>query len=118
MATNLDRNKTLQELEQFDWGQQTSESSVVSNCYRLRQKPIGQFTVEELRIMIGQQIGLAFLVPIAIEHLENDPFVEGDYFPGDLLEAVQRIDRSFWATNPEHHRRVREIVERAKRALD
>jgi hypothetical protein len=53
--------------------------------------------VEELRTMIGQGIGLPWFIPLALEHLEENPLVEGDYFPGDLLLKVLTISPEFWA---------------------
>jgi hypothetical protein len=46
--------------------------------------------------MIGQQISLRFLVPRALAVLEPNHLVEGDSYPGDLLDAVLRIDKSYW----------------------
>jgi hypothetical protein len=51
--------------------------------------------------MIGQEIGLGYLIPIALEHLVKNPFIEGDYYMGDLLANVLSIDEGFWAKNPE-----------------
>jgi hypothetical protein len=45
--------------------------------------------------------------------LQGDPFVEGDYYTGDLLIAVLRIKRQFWAQHPESRQTVNEIVQRA-----
>ena len=58
------------------------------------------FTVENLRIMLGQDIGSRYLVPIALEHLEADPFVAGDFYPGDLLCSVLSLPREFWSAIP------------------
>lgn len=66
MAQGFDRSKTLQELEQSDWGEPEFDSHLVTTCHRLRRVPLDQFTVEDLRIMIGQNIGLPFLVPMAV----------------------------------------------------
>jgi hypothetical protein len=30
--------------------------------------------------MIGQSIGLPYLLPLALEHLRKDPLAEGDFF--------------------------------------
>ena len=80
--------KTLDELEGIVWGEPTFDSHLVTTCCRLRTKPIDEFTVEELRIMIGQKIGLDHLMPLAIVALERDPLAEGDHYPGDLLANV------------------------------
>jgi hypothetical protein len=81
----------------------------------LRRKPIGSFSSEELRIMIGQGIGLPWLVPLALEQLETNPLVEGDFFPGDLLASVLRIGPEFWAQEWEWRQRTRALLERLAR---
>jgi CDI immunity proteins len=80
--------KTLDDLEGVVWGEPTFDSYLVMTCHRLRTKPIGDFSVEDLRIMIGQHIGLPHLIPCALDLLERDALAEGDYYPGDLLASV------------------------------
>jgi hypothetical protein len=109
----FDRNKTLQQLEDRDWGEPTYDSHLVIECHRLRRVPLREFTAENLRIMIGQQIGLPYLLPLALELLSGDPFTEGDYYRGDLLAVVLRVDAAFWREQPQLHRAAAEIAERA-----
>ena len=82
--TQIDHNKSLQDLEGKDWGEPTYDSHLVTECHRLRRVPLREFTAESLRVLIGQQIGLPYLVPMALEMLQADPFTEGDYYGGDL----------------------------------
>jgi len=82
---SLDRNKSLQELEAQDWGDPAYDSHLVTECHRLRRVPLRELTAENLRIMIGQQIGLPQLIPLALELLSGDPFAPGDFYRGDLL---------------------------------
>ncbi|MEE2937847.1 MAG: contact-dependent growth inhibition system immunity protein [Planctomycetota bacterium] len=56
------------------------------------QKPIEDFTSEDLRIMIGRNIGLQFLMPTVVTALEDNPLAEGDFYLGDLLKNVTSID--------------------------
>src|SRR5436190_23899188 len=91
-----DRNKSLQQLEGQDWGNPTSDSYLVTECHRLRRVPLRDFTVEDLRITIGQNIGLEHLVPLALERLQDNPFAEGDYYPGDLLVSLLGAEMRFW----------------------
>jgi len=70
----FDRSKSLQELEGEDWGEPEFQSYVVTNAHRLWRVPLRDFTVEDLRIMIGQQLGLRYLIPIALENLRANPF--------------------------------------------
>jgi hypothetical protein len=117
MKGGFDRSKSLQELEQQDWGEPTYHSSLVTTCHRLRRKPLNQFTVEDLRIMIGQQISLSILVPLAVERLESEPLAEGRYYPGDLLAMVLNVDETFWTSHSDSFQRVRRVVGRVRDSL-
>ncbi len=117
VAEGIDRTKTLQQLENDDWGEPTFDSHVVTTCHRLRRKSRSEFTVEDLRIMIGQKISLLYLIPIALERLEVDPLAGGDYYDGDLLGLVLLVDDPFWAARPDLLQRIRAVVERVKVSL-
>lgn len=108
------RNRSLQQLERHDWGEPTFLSPLVVTCYALRRKPLRDFTVDDLRIMIGQNIGLDFLMPIAIEQLQRESLVAGDFYPGDLLEKVLKVQADFWPAHPDLHGTVEGIVERVR----
>jgi hypothetical protein len=121
MRRGFDRRKSLQELEEDDWGEPTYDSYLVTTVHRLRRKPLAEFTVEDLRIVIGQGVGLAFLIPLAVELLENEPLAAGDFYAGDLLRAVLRAGEAFWTNHPDSFQHVRKIVSRVKdllRSLD
>ena len=111
--SDFDRSKSLQELEREDWGEPTYDSHLVTECHRLRRVPLRDFTPEDLRIMIGQQIGLPFLIPLAFELLRIDPFTAGDCYEGDLLAAVLRADPHFWIASPELRTEVARIAQQA-----
>jgi CDI immunity proteins len=113
----FDRRKCLQELERDDWGEPSFQSHLVTTCHALRRKPLCEFTAGDLRIMIGQNISSRFLMPMALEQLENDPFVEADFYPGDLLLTVVHCDPQFWAAHNDLLQRIRSIVNRARDAL-
>src|SRR5258708_17950229 len=104
-----ERNRSLQELDGQDWGEATFPSYLVRTCHALRRKPLRDFTVEDLRLMIGQNIGLEYLVPLAIERLQCDPFAAGDFYPSDLLGNVLPVDSSFWQQRPDLQQAVEAI---------
>jgi hypothetical protein len=87
MQTSFDRNKTLQELENIS--ELAFNVSVPSDA--LRQKPLSDFTAEDLRNLISQQSSLSFLIPLALERLEVNPFARGEQHLGDLLLSVLRV---------------------------
>ena len=121
MEPDFDRRKTLTELEGKDWGPPNFDSHLVTTIHQLRHKPLEQFSVEDLRINIGQNIALEWLLPMAIERLQDDPLVEGDFYRGDLLNAVLQIESSFWSDHRELRGIVAQIAQQAtvrRRELD
>lgn len=113
----FNRQRSLQELEQVDWGEPSSEWLLVRKVHCLRRKPLDQFSVEDLRLMIGQQVSLPFLVPLAIERLEPDPLVSGNLYDGDLLHAVLGVEEPFWSNHPGLFERMCAIVDEAEDLL-
>jgi hypothetical protein len=65
-------------------------SYIEATCAALRKKPLGAFTVEDLRMMVAQDIGAEVLKAFVLVKLQENPLAEGDYCPGDLLEAAAR----------------------------
>jgi hypothetical protein len=118
METNFDRRKSLQELEQDDWGEPVYTSHLVQTCHRLRHVPLEDFATEDLRIMIGQQFSLLYLVPLALEKLEENPLAEGDFYPGDLLKVVLAIPEEFWGVHPDMRNALRRVFVKTKELLE
>jgi hypothetical protein len=113
MTSKAIPNSSIEELEGDRWVEPDFDSHLVRECNRLRKLQLRLFTVENLRIMLGQDIGSRYLVPIALEHLEADPFIAGDFYPGDLLCSVLSLPREFWSANPELRTRVAAVAGRA-----
>jgi hypothetical protein len=98
---------TIQQMEGEDWGDPGPDSTVlIRRCGELRRKPLTEFTVEDLRIMLGQQIAVPILLPIALDVLVENPLAEGDFYSGDLLWAVLRLPASVWASRPSEQLRL------------
>ena len=109
----FDKTKSLQELENEDWGKPNFNSRLVQECHRLRRIPLEDFNVEDLRTLIGQNIGLNYVVPLAIEKLEQNPLAEGNYYSGDLLVNVLRVEPKFWSKFPTLKAQVIQITDKA-----
>lgn len=56
------RQKSLENLEKKDEGISSPEyTSLVNRVLKLRKAPLNQFSVEDLRLMIGENQGLPYL---------------------------------------------------------
>ena len=110
---NFDRSAALDELENEVWGPPPYPSGLVIGCHRLRTVPLNQFTPNDLRMMIGQHISLPYLVPLALEVLEEDCWAEALY-PGGLLCSVLNVPKEYWEAHPHEFMQLTNIFEDVK----
>lgn len=109
--------KTLESLENDVWSKPPNDSHLVTRCFELREIPLEKFTIEDLRIMIGQQMSLDLLVPLAINALGKDLFAEGDFFEGDLLKNVLLIKTEFWNNNKVQWLRFYDLIKNRREEI-
>ena len=110
--------RTLDTVDPPAWGPAPPDATpLIKRCHELRTKPLRDFTVEDLRIMIGQQVALNRLVPLALDRLQPDSLVEDDDYPGDLLASVLRVDAAFWERSPDLDVELRKLAEGASRTI-
>ncbi|MFE4801034.1 contact-dependent growth inhibition system immunity protein [Streptomyces sp. NPDC056708] len=89
MTRPLNRDRSLEGLEDDRWPAPSGDATrLVATAHALRRKPIGELTVEDMRLLIRQNEGLPYLLPLALEVLRLDPMAEGHMYEGDLLSAV------------------------------
>jgi len=104
------RSKTLENLEKDYWEKPEYCSHLVTRCHALRKVVIDEFTTEDLRLMIGQNMGLPYLMVKAIEILNGDLFTEGDLYPGNLLKQVIEVELAFWKDHKNLWTEVNDLI--------
>ena len=104
------RSKTIAELETGKGSDPEFDSFLVRRTHDLRKVPVGNFAIEDLRILIGQEIGLDYLIPLAIETLTENLWAEGDLFEGDLLKNVLTVKTEFWNNNKKYWIAIDELI--------
>jgi len=113
MLPPSDLRKSLQELEQSDWGDASREDTgLIKDCLRLRRVPIRDLSPADLQVLLEQKIGVRHLLPLALEQLRNEPLVEARFYPGDLLHSTLTVESSFWRDHPDWQAEVRDIAQR------
>ncbi|MFB6784570.1 contact-dependent growth inhibition system immunity protein [Streptomyces sp. NPDC056352] len=111
MTRPLNRDRSLEKLERACWPAPSADDTrLITTAHALRRRPIGELTVEDMRLLIGQGIGLPYLLPLAVEVLRENPMAEGHMYEGDLLSAVLTRNPSVWAEFPELGRELHVIV--------
>lgn len=110
-------SKTLENLEKDYWGEPEYNSYLVTTCHKLRRKQLKDFETEDLRIMIGQNIGLKYLIPLALEMLTENILADGDFYEGDLLKSVLTSDKNYWKTEVENWKMMCDLFNRNRELL-
>jgi hypothetical protein len=112
--------KSLFSLEKNTYSDDPGEAPtrLVKRCKELIKLPLNEYTVEDLRLMIGQELGLPYLIPLAIEKLNDNLFAGGDLYEGDLLANVLGIDHTFWKQNPDLWARVDNLIVNRRYDID
>jgi CDI immunity proteins len=102
-----DTQLTLDELDGGPWDDPPPGAThLIRTVHALRRRPVGELDVEDLRILLGQRIAPAVLVPLALDVLQRDPLAEGDYYPGDLLVALLGVSAGYWIRHPDQADRL------------
>jgi hypothetical protein len=112
-VSEVDKSQSLEEIDGDYWGDPPGDATrLVSTAYALHKQPVGALGVEGLRLLISQQVGLDTLVPLALDQVEREPLAEGDFYPGDLLDALmRRVPESYWQEHEDQRARVRTVAE-------
>jgi hypothetical protein len=114
-------NKSFRDIENKDWQDEIpseNDSYVFRKAYELYYKKLKDFTDEDFRFIIGQNHYLDNVIPLAIDVLRANPFAEGDFYPGSLLENVLKSDSNYWKNHPNERKEVEEIFLKNLKELD
>ncbi|SHH80279.1 contact-dependent growth inhibition system immunity protein [Winogradskyella jejuensis] len=105
-------SKSIEQLENDYWKDDIEfPSNLVINCHKYRKIPIKELTEEQLRLLISQQIGVEFIIGIALEKLEKNILTEGDFYRGDLLVSVSGLPTEFWIEKQTEFLTLQNLVE-------
>ena len=93
---DIDLRRNLLELDPGCFDEAEHDDQVAMLARRLGAKPLRKFNATDLYAAIRHNVGLPWLIPLAIARLEEDPFVAAGDHPGDLLTVVLESDTRFW----------------------
>ncbi|MFF7096830.1 contact-dependent growth inhibition system immunity protein [Streptomyces rubradiris] len=109
----VDRRRSIEELEGDRWPAPLGYSTnLVHSVYELRRQAIKDLAVEDLRRLIAQDIGLHWLLPVALDFLRETAPQEAaaGWYDDDLLSAVLTRRESVWRNAPQLARHLDETV--------
>jgi hypothetical protein len=102
---------SIEQIEGTAWGTAPAgATALVATVHELRRKPVRTLSAEDLRVLIAQRVGLDVLIPRALDRLEQEPLLEGDYYPGDVLVAVLGVPFEYWSEHRAQLDRIDSII--------
>lgn len=113
MSDRANHSKSLEQLDGEIWPQPPEDAtSMVKNIHELRRRPIGTLEPHELARLIGQNIGLVWLLPLAVETLQEAApgQAQGGFFDEDLLYAAVTRSPDVWKKTPELARELKSTL--------
>ncbi|WP_405873968.1 contact-dependent growth inhibition system immunity protein [Streptomyces sp. NBC_00005] len=113
MPQPVDRTQSLEQLERQRWPDPAEDTTpMVKNVHELRRRPIGTLEPHELARLIGQDVGLPLLLPLAVEILRDTAPNQavGGWYDDDLLYAVVTRGPQVWAEAPDLARNLKETA--------
>ena len=105
-------SKSIEQLENDFWKDIDYPTGLIESCHKYRKIPISELTIEQLRLLIGQKIGLKYILPEAVTILDKDVLAEGDHYPGDLLNAMLTLNNEDWRQCPTLRESFHKLVKR------
>lgn len=119
MQKNL--NKTISQLLHHEWVGPTpthDDSFIQQNLYRLYHTIVADLDIEDVRFLINQEILLDDMMPIALGYLRMNILAEGDFYEGDLLNAVLSVSNIFWENHLELKMSLKTLLTRISALLN
>jgi hypothetical protein len=93
---DMNINKSIEELESDYWKEIDYPTNLVKRSHGIRRKKLKDLNAGDLRIVIIQNIGLQYAIPLAINILKEDILTDADFYPGDLLLSMIKVGEEFW----------------------
>jgi len=114
----IPRGSSLHDLHGVD-GAEAKATSILDGTLRVhRRTPIERLGTEALRFLLQEGESAAVVLRLAIDRLERDPFLGGDFHPGDLLVEVLAQRAALWNAAPELRARAYALADDAGTMTD
>ncbi|MEU1792877.1 contact-dependent growth inhibition system immunity protein [Streptomyces californicus] len=113
ISRKIDETKSLEQIEGIKWPAPPPDATgLVKASYELRKLPMGRLDAHKLSRLIGQDIGVPWLLPIALDLLRRTVHDQSlsDFYDDDLLTAALTRRSHVWRPNPGWVTEMKEII--------
>ena len=111
---NKQEERSISQLEGWQWKSEIPNEENYSwdeyNFYLLHTKPLKDYTMEDILFSIRQKSGLRYMIPWAIDLLNDDLLLEAECYKGDLLQAMLDLSKNNWKDNQDMYNRFNNLI--------
>ncbi len=93
------------------------EPGFIQKIHAVRKKCLRDFTADEVRVCLAQGVGTVYLVQKALDLLEVNPWIETEYFEGDLLKTCIDVPDDYWKDRKKEKDRMKIIMQAAHKQI-
>ena len=105
--TPLDLNRSLEDISGTSWGKVLeSDNGIVTQRKKIRLKPIGQLTSDDLNVLAGIGQDNVFVVNFTMRYLKSDPI------PMSLLIRIMKFSDYKWQSDVDGLDLLRNAIDR------
>ncbi|WP_410877128.1 contact-dependent growth inhibition system immunity protein [Nocardia sp. A7] len=85
MPAHPSDQQSVEQIEGAAWPEPAPDATyLIRRVHQLRRVPVGELSIEDVRIMLSQSAGTVAILPRVLDMLEENPLSAGDFYPGDL----------------------------------
>lgn len=115
----FDPTKSIEQLENDYWPTVVNNPTMLTEkSYFFRKVPLQKLSLEKIRLLLSQNIGLEFLIPKTIDILTSNILAEAEFYPGDLLKVVLSCNRHYWDIHKEQKNTLRTLIEEKRLEIE
>lgn len=93
---NTELRKSLVALGEYEQLTEPSVYNLINRVNKYACLNLEELSIECLRLLISQEIGLEYCVPLALNKLNDKFLAEGDFYEGDLFIAISSLNSDSW----------------------
>ena len=113
------REKSLQELENDYWPDQSEyPSQLVERCHGYRKIILKELQIHQIITLLIQGIGSEFLLPIALEKMQNDIAEEDKYDGSSFIVSLDLFNDEIFKSNPVLHRATLDLLNQKRTEIE
>ncbi len=113
------KERSIQELENDFWPDQKEyPTGLVERCHAYRKIKLKDLQIHQIITLLIQDIGSEYLMPIALEQMENNISEEDEYNGSSFIQSIDFFSGEIFKRNTELHKATLNLLDRKQTEIE